>query len=94
MPYRLIDPQETLDYACDWTAFLAEGGSPADTIQSSAWAVDPAGPTLSGASVTGALARVFVSGAQAGQIYRLTNTVTTALGRTAERSWTLRCENR
>ena len=93
MPYRLIDPDETLDYACDWAAFLAEG-SPADSIQSSAWASDPAGPTLSGASVSGAVTRVFVSGAQLGQVYRLTNTVTTTLGRTAERSWTLRCENR
>ena len=94
MPYRLIDPDETLDYACDWSAFLADGGSPADSIQSSAWSVDPAGPTLSGASVAGAVARVFVSGAEAGQVYRLTNSVTTTLGRIAERSWTLRCENR
>lgn len=94
MPYRLIDPDETLDYACDWTAFLADGGSPDDTIQTSTWAADPAGLTLTGASLTGALTRVFVSGAQIGQVYRLTNTVTTALGRVAERSWTLRCENR
>ena len=94
MPYRLIDPDETLDYACDWTAFLADGGSPGDSILSSAWATDPAGPTLSGASVAGAVTRVFVAGAQAGQVYRLTNSVTTNLGRIAERSWTLRCENR
>ncbi len=94
MPYRLIDPDETLDYACNWDAFLADGGSPADTIQDSAWSVDPSGPVLSGATRTGAVTQVFVSGALAGQIYRLTNTVTTALGRVAERSWTLRCENR
>ncbi len=94
MPYRLIDPDETLDYACDWAEFLADGGSPSDTIQTSLWSVDPSGPSLSGASVAGAVTRVFLSGAQAGQVYRLTNTATTALGRTAERSWTLRCENR
>ena len=86
MPYRLIDPEETLDYACDWAGFLADGGSPNDTIQTSVWSADPAGPVLSGASVTAAVTRVFLSGAQAGQVYRLTNTVTTALGRTAERS--------
>ena len=94
MPYRLIDPNETLDYACDWAAFLADAGSPTDSIQMSAWAADPAGPTLSGESVTAGVTRVFLSGAQAGQVYRLTNTVTTALGRVAERSWTLRCEHR
>jgi hypothetical protein len=94
MPYRLIDPDETLDYACDWAAFLAEAGSPNDTIQSSAWAVDPTGPALSGASVNGATARTFISGATAGQVYRLTNSITTAMARVAERSWTLRCENR
>lgn len=94
MPYRLIDPGETLDYACDWGDFLADDGSPGDTIQTSLWSVEPAGPALTGASVSGGVTRVFLSGAQAGQVYRLTNTATTALGRTAEQSWTLRCENR
>ncbi len=94
MPYRLIDPDETLDYACDWGPFLSDGGSPSDTIQNSVWFADPAGPVLSGAAISGPVTRVFISDAQAGQVYRLTNTVTTILGRTAERSWTLRCENR
>jgi hypothetical protein len=94
MPYRLIDPDETLDYACDWSAFLADGGSPADTIQTSVWTVEPTGPILSGATQSGAVTSVFVAGAQAGQVYRLSNKVTTALGRIAERSWTLRCESR
>ena len=94
MPYRLIDPDETLDYACDWSTFLADGGSPPDTIQTSVWNAEPAGPVLSNASQTGAVTTVFFAGAQAGQIYRLSNRVTTALGRIAERSWTLRCESR
>ncbi|MFQ5774188.1 MAG: hypothetical protein ACE5GS_06710 [Kiloniellaceae bacterium] len=94
MPYRLIDPDETLDYACDWTPFLADAGSPGDTIQTSAWSVVPAGPVLSNQNLGGAVTTVFVSGAQAGQVYRLTNRIVTAQGRTAERSWTLRCENR
>ena len=94
MPHRLIDPDETLDYSCDWTPFLADGGSPADTIVTSAWSVAPSGPVLSNQATSGALATVFVSGAQAGRVYRLTNRITTAQGRTADRSWTLRCENR
>ncbi len=39
MPYRLIDPDETLDYSCDWTDFLEDAGSPTDAIQSSTWSV-------------------------------------------------------
>lgn len=94
MPYRLFDPDETLDYTCDWTAFLADGGGAADSIATSAWSVFPIGPTLSGASETGDVATVFLSGGQAGQIYRLTNRISTTGGRIAERSWTLRCETR
>ena len=94
MPYRLIDPDETLDYSRDWSAFLDDRGSPSDTIQTSAWSIVPAGPTLSGAQLGGAVASVFVSGAALGRLYRLTNRVTTLQGRTAERSTTLRCENR
>ncbi len=93
MPYRLIDPDETLDYACDWSAFL-EDGSPTDVIQASAWSITPAGPTLSGERLDGAVASVFVAGALAGRVYRLSNRVTTLQGRTAERSITLRCANR
>jgi len=94
MPYRLTDPDETLDYACDWATFLADAGSPGDSVQTSIWSITPAGPTLANAATAGTVATVFVSGAQIGQVYRLTNQVTTALGRVAERSWTLRCENR
>ncbi|RMD64394.1 MAG: hypothetical protein D6826_02500 [Alphaproteobacteria bacterium] len=94
MPYRLIDPDETLDFACDWSAFLADSGSPGDDIATSTWSIVPAGPGLANDSRSGAVTTVFVSAAQMGQVYRLTNRVTTALGRTAERSWILRCENR
>lgn len=94
MAYELIDPDETLDFPRDWSTFLDAGGSPSDAIQTSAWSIFPVGPLLSGASQSGAVTAVFVSNAQAGQIYRLTNSITTAQGRTAERSVTLRCENR
>lgn len=94
MPYRLIDPDETLDYTCDWTDFLEDAGSPTDAIQTSDWSVTPTGPTLSGARLDGNLASVFVAGAALGRVYRLSNKVVTLQGRTAERSVTLRCENR
>ncbi|MCH8037854.1 MAG: hypothetical protein IIC53_12145 [Proteobacteria bacterium] len=94
MPYRLIDPDETLDYSCDWTAFLEDAGSPTDAIQTSAWSIVPAGPTLSGERLGANVASVFVAGTALGRVYRLTNQISTLQGRTAERSVTLRCENR
>jgi len=99
MPYKLIDPDERLDYACDWSAFLADGGSPPDALASSEWLIfpqdgSPPAPTLSGAQVSGAVAGVFVAGCAAGRTYRLTNRVTTAQGRAADRSFTLLCRNR
>lgn len=94
MPYRLFDPDETLDYSCDWTAFLTDGDGTPDSIATSAWSVFPVGPSLSGATEAGGVATVFISDGQPGQIYRLTNRISTAAGRVAERSWTLRCESR
>ena len=94
MPYRLIDPDETLDYSCDWTAFPEDAGSPTDVIQTSAWSIVPLGPMLSGEGLSANVASVFVAGATLGQVYRLSNRVSTLQGRTAERSVTLRCENR
>lgn len=94
MPYQLIDPDETLDYTFNWAAFLAETGSPADTIQSASWFVTPAGPLLSNQLNDATTATTFISGAMLGQVYVLTNRVVTAAGRTAERSVTLACENR
>lgn len=99
MPYELIDEAAVLDYSCDWSAFLADGGSPADVIASSAWSIapqagSPAAPALSGAGKTATTATVFVSNCQRGEVYRLTNRITTAQGRTDERTITLLCENR
>ena len=94
MPYLLIDPDEALDYAFNWTAFLAEHGSPADGIASSNWYVSPPGPLLSSPSLEDAVATTFISGATLGQVYLLTNRVVTAAGRTAEKTVTLACESR
>lgn len=98
--YHLIDPQEVLDYTFDWSNFLDDAGSPSDTISTSSWAItpqepgSPSEPVLSGNSNTVNMATVFVAGCGAGGLYQRTNTVVTAQGRTAERSITLRCEQR
>ena len=100
MPYVLIDPQETLDYSCDWSLLLDDVGSPSDTIDTSTWSItpqlgSPQAPDLSGATEANGIATIKVTNAgPIGSVYRLSNKVVTAQGRTAERSVTLRCEHR
>lgn len=79
------DPVDTLDYLRDWSEWLAEG----DTVLSSTWTVDPDGVVTVRASHTDTTATVWLSGGETGQRYAVTNTVTTAQGRTAERTFYL-----
>ncbi len=97
MAYRLIDPNEDLDYTCGWSDWLDDSGSPSDTIISSVWSIDPdgsPGPTLHDDTFTVNSASTFISGCILGEVYLLSNRITTAVGRAAERSITLRCETR
>lgn len=82
------DPEATLDYSVDWTKWLA-----GDTIQTSEWTV-PAGLTQVSSSNTNSKATVWLSGGTAGQSYTVTNHITTAGGRTDERSITIRVQDR
>lgn len=82
------DPNATLDYSIDWSKWLAD-----DTILSSAWTV-PAGLTQVSASNTTTIATVWLSGGTASQSYTVTNRITTAGGRTDERSIIIRIEER
>ncbi len=95
---RLIDPGEKLDFALDWGDFLDDSGSPSDTIVGSTWAIDPLhtaiSPNLTASSFSTRITSIFVDDPVLGQIYLLTNTITTAEGRVAERSITLRCHTR
>ncbi|MFA5712419.1 hypothetical protein [Mycolicibacterium sp.] len=86
------DPSEVIDWTLDWDdEYLAAG----ETIQSSAWAVVPAGDiTLSGGTFSDASTTITASGGTAGDTYRLENTVTTSGGRTAVRSVTVRVQDR
>ena len=94
MSLILKDPQAALDYAIDWGAdYLGND----DTLLESRWSVFPIveggvrimtdtfGPTSATATVDGGIA---------GHVYRLTNEVETAMGRTDRRSIMLRVEAR
>ena len=101
MSVALKDPSAVLDYSEDWTSYLAAG----ESISTSAWAIEggdqaetpPVATALaiSGTpSLAGAVATAFVTGGTKGQVYSLVNTIVTNQGRTDDRSWTIRIDNR
>ena len=85
------DPSEIIDYTFDWDDTHLEAG---ETISTSVWAVSPSGPTLSGDANTTTTATTFISGGTAGNVYMLTNTVTTSMSRTVQRSISIRVQDR
>ena len=82
------DPNAVLDYTIDWTRWLAS-----DQIATSEWLV-PAGLTKMADSKTASSATVWLSGGTAGQSYTVTNRITTAAGRTEDRSFIAKVEER
>jgi hypothetical protein len=97
-------PGETLDYSFDWTEWLAGdtlNADPSMTDTVSAWSISPAGPTIEFSAIispegddTGTQTVAFVSGLSFGQVYQLTNEVTTVGLRVGQRSLTIRGWNR
>ena len=82
------DPNAVLDYSIDWTRWLA-----GDQIATSEWIV-ASGLTKMADSKTATSATVWLTGGTAGQSYIVTNRITTAAGRTEDRSFTIRVEER
>ena len=82
------DPSAILDYSIDWSLWL-DG----DTIQSSSWTV-PQGLTKASETNDPTTATVWLSGGTVDQTYTVTNRITTANGRTDERSILIKVEDR
>ncbi len=91
LPQIVKDPAASLDYQVDWTDWLG-----ADVISASTWTVaSPAGGLSAGASsFTDTAAKVWLSGGTAGQVVRVTNRITTSIGRIDERSFNVRLAER
>lgn len=83
------DPDALLDYGFDWSLWL----QPGDTISSSTWQVED-GLTASTPSHTATTTTVWLSGGTAGRSYQVTNRITTAGGRTDERTMVVRVVQR
>ena len=90
MTVLLKDPNASLDYSVDWSTYLEVG----ETLAGSAWQIDPAGELAYGAASFGATsATATLSGGVVGHVYRVSNRVTTSLGRIDDRSFILRVED-
>lgn len=93
MPGFLKDPDAVLDYAFDWSAWLAAEN---DTIATVEWEV-PAGITQEtdpAPSNTDTTATVWLSGGTDGQNYLVTCRITTAAGRVDDRTMRISVRSR
>lgn len=86
---RKKDPDATLDYVWDWNEWLDEG----ETLTASTF-LTTVGLVISDYSHTTKTATVWLSGGTAGQVYQVTNRITTSSGRIDDRSITIRVEER
>lgn len=85
------DPDAVLDYSVDWSAWLGD-----DTIVTSAWIVT--GPdallVVDSDSRSSTATTVWLSGGTLFRTYTVTNRVTTAAGRTDDRSISFKIEQK
>lgn len=86
------DPQSVLDYAVDWTAWLATG----ETLTASSWTV-PAGITQTTPApsfTAGGVATIWMTGGTLNLSYSLVNHITTSAGRQQDQTITLQVRDR
>lgn len=85
------DPQSDIDFRFEWGPWL-DG----DTIASSSWTVQSgSGLTMHNDSVVGTDTIVWLAGGNVADVsWKVTNTITTAAGRTDERTIAIKVENR
>lgn len=90
-----LDPDETKDYVLDWSNVMDAAN---DTISSSTWTLTSKattdGLTITTDSFTDDTAVVWFTGGEANNLYRVLNEVTTAGGRTLQRTVLLEVESR
>ena len=91
----------TVDYTHNWNDGYLDTSSPAETILTSSWTIEPAAPspvagemTVSSDSNTTTTATASFVGGLAGKVYRAINHVTTSGGREDERTIVIRVEER
>ena len=85
------DEDSTVDYGCDWSAWLSVG----EIITSSAWEIEPATDLwIESESNTTTATSVFLSNGTTGITYTLTNRITTNQNRIEDRSMLIECKQK
>ena len=79
------DPNAKLDYTINWTQWLDT-----DTITASGWKVSSPELIIESDSNTNISTTVWLSAGLVGQVYTVTNRISTALGRLQEQSFRLK----
>ena len=92
--YILKDPQSELQYGIDWSDWLEAG----DTVTSATWTVETTGTAIelvaNDAVVLDNVALVTIRLGTAGEIYTVSNKITTAQGYIDARRFRLKVEKR
>jgi hypothetical protein len=88
--FTIRDPNSILDYAIDWTEWLA---TTTDTISNSTWIL-PSALSTTASSFGTATTIVWISGGTAGEVYDVINQIVTFGGRTEERTIEFTCVDR
>jgi len=83
------DPNAVLDYSVEWSKWLA-----GDQIATSEWSASDSSLEAADDSITATRTTVWLSGGTVGQLYTVTNRITTAGGRTDERSFMVQVQDR
>ena len=79
------DPNAKLDYTIDWTQWLGM-----DTITASTWEVSSPELIIMDSSNTHTTTTIWLSAGLVGQVYTVTNYITTSLGRMQDQSFRLK----
>lgn len=84
-PFVEKDPDASLDYEVDWSAWLKDG----DTLADSLWLVNPTGELVVSAPAWNAAGATVLrlTGGIAGRIYTVTSRIVTADGNEDDRSF-------
>lgn len=82
-----IEPGATVNFTVDWADWLPTG----DTISTSDWAAS-AGITVGVDNIATPLTTVYLTAAEAGQVYEVENAITTASGLSTTRRFHLKAQ--
>jgi hypothetical protein len=82
-------PSAVLDYGFDWSHWLNAG----ETIVNSVWVVD-IGLTANNPQNVAGVTSTFISGGVIGNVYKVSNTITTSASRVDTRTFSLSCKQR